>query len=74
MHMVMQVRELVVKLAVAEAAAQRSHTKVAGLQVADAEVRAGMPEAERRASELAAECEALREQLKVSLIGQGSMY
>ena len=60
-------QELVVKLAAAAAASQGDQARVAGLQAAGAELRTELPEAERRVSQLAAECESLQVQLKVSL-------
>lgn len=62
----MQVQELVVKLAAADAASLDGQARAAGLQAAGAELRSELPEVERRVSELAAECESLQAQLKVS--------
>lgn len=61
----MQVQELVVKLAAADAALQDDQARAAGLQAAGAELRSELPEVERRVSQLAAECESLQVQLKV---------
>lgn len=60
-------QELVVKLAAAAAASQGNQAHVAGLQAVGTELKSELPEAERRVSQLAAECETLQVQLKVSL-------